>query len=464
MQPIASTASPRLRDLTATQWKSGIAAWLGWLFDGLDMHLYTLIAAPFVATLLGVAETDKSVSIHSSWIQAAFMLGWALGGGLFGRLGDRIGRSRALVLTILTYAIFTGAGFLAQTWWHLLIFRFLAALGIGGEWAVGAALLAETWPKGWRYWLAAVLQTGVNLGIMLAGVVAVAMAGLPHRYVFLAGLAPALIVLWIRQAVPETSDWHAAKRAAGEREPGIADLFRGSVLKITLLTMAVCALSLTAHWAFVFWQTQHLRRLPEVASLSPKAQTEIVGQAWILLMLASIAGNFLAAAIARRFGYKRTIAAMALAYFAAMMLAYGVPRSLTTLRWCFPLLGTSSGFFALFTMYLPPLFPTLLRTTGAGFCYNIGRIAAAAGTVFFGLVSPVGDHRIALVCAGTLFLPAALIALAMPDGEQVHEPSPPDSPGVAGHPMSSQRPMTDAERAELEAVYQERGCGVECDP
>jgi MFS family permease len=226
--------------------------------------------------------------------------------------------------------------------------------------------------------------------------------------------------------------------------------------------MAVCALSLSAHWAFVFWQTQHLRRLPEVQSLTPAAQTSIVGQAWILLMLASIAGNFVAAGIARWIGYKRTIAIMALGYFGAMMLAYAVPRSLTALWWCFPLLGLSSGYFALFTMYLPPLFPTLLRTTGAGFCYNIGRIAAAAGTVFFGLVSPVGDLRVALVCAGTLFLPAALIALAMPDGERVHdEPLP--SPESAGQSMSSQRPMSDEERAQLAAVYQDRGCSVECD-
>src|SRR5438874_7916648 len=122
----------RLDQLSAAQWKSGVAAWLGWLFDGLDMHLYTLIATPFVALLLHVESTDKSVGYYSSWIQAAFLFGWAIGGGLFGRLGDRLGRSRALVLTILTYAIFTGAGFLAQTWWELLIFRFLAALGIGG--------------------------------------------------------------------------------------------------------------------------------------------------------------------------------------------------------------------------------------------------------------------------------------------------------------------------------------------
>jgi len=406
-----------LTDLSAAQWKSGIAAWLGWLFDGLDMHLYTLIAAPFVALLLGVPETEtKTVGWYSSWIQAAFMVGWALGGGFFGRIGDRIGRSRTLVLTILTYAIFTGAGFFAQTWWHLLIFRFLSALGIGGEWAVGAALLAETWPKGWRYWLAAVLQTGVNLGILLASVATYALAGVEERYVFLVGLAPALIVLWIRRAVPETDDWHAAKSQARGAEPRLADLFRGPVLRTTLLTMAVCALSLTAHWAFVFWSTQQLRQHPEVSRLTAEAQTQIVTTAWMVLMFASIAGNFLAAAIAQGLGYRKTIALMALSYFGMMLFAYSQPRPLGTLLWwCFPVLGASSGFFALFTMYLPPLFPTLLRTTGAGFSYNIGRIASAIGIVVFGLLSPVGDQRIALFYAGFLFLPAALIALAMPD-------------------------------------------------
>jgi MFS family permease len=347
------------------------------------------------------------------------MLGWALGGGLFGRLGDRIGRSRALVLTILTYAIFTGAGFLATAWWHLLIFRFLSALGIGGEWAVGAALLAETWPKGWRYWMAAVLQSAVNFGIMLAGVTGYALSGLPERYVFLAGLLPAFIVLWIRRAVPETGDWHAAKAKAGEREPGIRDLFSGSILRTTLLTMAVCALSLTAHWAFMFWSAQHLRQLPEVQqSLSAEQQTQLVSAVVMALMISSICGNFLFAAIARQIGYRRTIALGALLYHLALVGTYWQARPLAALWWCFPVLGCCSGYFALFTMYLPPLFPTLLRTTGAGFSYNIGRIAAAAGTVVFGLVSPVGDQRIALVCAGALFLPAAMLSLAMPEGER----------------------------------------------
>src|SRR5262249_21596933 len=148
----------RLRDLSPRQWRSGVAAWLGWLFDGLDMHLYVLVAATFVSELLGVtSEKDPLVGYYSSWIQAAFLIGWALGGGFFGRVADRLGRSRALTLTILTYALFTGLSFFAQAWWQLLVFRFLAALGIGGEWGgrrsgrrPGRAAGGRGWPPSSR--------------------------------------------------------------------------------------------------------------------------------------------------------------------------------------------------------------------------------------------------------------------------------------------------------------------------
>src|SRR5258708_18947868 len=146
-----ATEAAGLGQVSASQWRSGIAAWLGWTFDGLDMHLYTLVAAPFVAELLGAASTkDPRVGHYGAIIQGGFMFGWALGGGFFGRIGDRLGRARALCLTVLTYAVFTGLSFCAQAWWHLLIFRFLAALGIRGELAVGASLLSETLPPQWR--------------------------------------------------------------------------------------------------------------------------------------------------------------------------------------------------------------------------------------------------------------------------------------------------------------------------
>ena len=268
----------RFRQLSKHQWRSGIAAWLGWTFDGLDMHLYTLVAAPFVAQLLGgLATTDPQVGHYSSIIQGAFLLGWALGGGFFGRIGDRLGRARALSLTVLTYAAFTGLSFFAHAWWHLLIFRFLAALGIGGEWAVGASLLSETWPRKWRPWIAAVLQSGVNIGILVAVLTNHILAKAPPRYLFLVGVVPALLVFWIRRAVPEPAEWRAAKEDAHQSEPRLSDLFRGDVKPITIWVVLVCGVSLTAHWAFMFWHGQHLRNLPEVLPWSAEQKNYLPG-------------------------------------------------------------------------------------------------------------------------------------------------------------------------------------------
>jgi MFS family permease len=412
----AGSDATGLRAVTARQWRTGVAAGLGWMFDGLDMHLYTLVAAPFVAELLGgVATTDPRVGRYGSVIQAAFLVGWALGGAVFGRLGDRLGRARALSLTILTYAAFTGLSFFAQAWWHLLIFRFLAALGIGGEWAVGASLLAETWPRRWRPWLAAVLQTCGNVGVLLAGLANYLLAAAPPRYVFLVGVLPALLVFWIRRAVPEPEEWRAA-RAASRVSPPMRELFRGGTRGVTLRVLLVCALGLTAHWAFLFWHQQHLRNLPEVLAWSPPERARLASTAMYLIIGASIAGNFLCGALARRIGYRTAIGTAFLGYFLALGAAYAVPRDPMQLLAWFPVIGLCQGVFALFTMYLPGLFPTLLRTTGAGFCFNIGRLAAAGGTVFFGVFSQVGDHRAALLSASVLFVPAAVMALRLPPG------------------------------------------------
>ncbi len=413
----------RLRDVSPSQWRSGIAAWLGWTFDGLELHLYTLVATPFVAELLNVDAKDNAVGYYGSLIQGAFLLGWALGGGLFGWIGDRLGRSQTLVLTILTYALFTGGSYFAATWWHLLIFRFLAALGIGGEWAVGAALLSETWPRRWRHWIAAVLQTGVNLGIITAMIAGHILSNFPYRAVFLVGILPALIVVWIRRAVPESQEWYEARSRGQSHQPGVLDLFRGKIRRTTALTILVCGFSLSGHWAFMFWFLQHLRNLPELAAWTRPEMTRFASQAMIVVVAASTAGNFVAASVARRIGYRRTIAAGCVLYFLGITAAYGTPLSHVSLAWWFVPIGMCQGLFALFTMYLPPLFPTLLRTTGAGFCYNIGRIVAACATVFFGLFSKVGDHRLAILYSGLLFLPAAVLAMQLtePPDELAHE-------------------------------------------
>lgn len=405
------------------------------------MHLYGLVAAPFVAYLLGVTDVaSQAVKDKSSWIQAAFLIGWALGGGFFGRLGDVIGRSRALSLTILTYACFTGLSFFAQTWWQLLIFRFVAALGIGGEWAVGSSLLSETWPRRWRPWIAAVLQTGVNLGVLLACLTTFLMADLHPKWVFLVGVLPALLVFWIRRHVPEPAEWAAAKAEAGPVEPGVADLFKGSVRRITVLTIVVCACGLTAWWAFMFWHAQHLRNLPDLqvakqaayqqfvaassfAGAPPEAakwiaaeKQKVVSTAFFIVISSSILGNFFAAGLAKRFGYRRSIALCYVGFFVTMFATFIQPRGWESLVWFwFPAVGFFSGVFGLFTMYLPPLFPTLLRTTGAGFCYNIGRIASALGVVFSGTLASGGDFKRTLLFASFLFIPGLLVAFLLPE-------------------------------------------------
>jgi MFS family permease len=410
----------RLGEISPRQWKSGAAAWFGWLFDGLELHLYTLVATPLVVHLLGSAgHVDSAVKEKSAYIQAAFLVGWALGGAFFGRLGDRIGRSKALSLTILTYALCTGLCAAAQTWWQLMLFRFLAALGIGGEWAVGAALLAETWPTAWRPWLSAVLQTGVNLGILVAASLVALLSFLPHppdeRWVFLVGVAPALMVFWIRRQVPEPESWRRADSESASK-PGLRDLFRGKVASVTWHTSAVCALGLSGWWLFIFWHPQHLRRLLEATGATPVQVTRSVSIAFFAVNVAAIAGNFAAGWLASRMGNRRAIILMFLGMFGAMVGAFAAPRGFAELAWFWvPLVGFFSGVWALFTMYLPPLFPTLLRTTGAGFCYNIGRLAAAAASVLFGWTAPVGDFRLALLAASALVFAAAAWTFWLPE-------------------------------------------------
>ena len=453
----------RLQTITPEQRKSGLAAWLGWFFDGLDMHIYTLVGVAFVAMLLhgedfradfgkldanrdGTVTADEwtgatpaadlnhdghlsldeyeilSASSHTgdpavkektSWIQAAFLIGWALGGTFFGRLGDLIGRSRALSLTVLTYAAFTGLSFFAQTWWHLLIFRFLAALGIGGEWAVGSTLIAETWPKAWRPWTAAVLQAGVNLGILVACAAGVLLSGSHPRYLFLIGIIPALLVFYIRRHVPEPAAWLAARKE--QPQARIADLFRGETRRVTLVCVGVCAFSLTAWWAFIFWQAQHLRSLPEVVALSGTARDSLLSATFAWIIGVSIVGNFAAGWLASRFGYKATLVFMFSGFAITMCGAFGTEHALAPLsRFWLPAVAFWSGVFGLFTMLLPPLFPTLLRTTGAGFSYNIGRIAAAIGTIFAAQITAGGNFRVTLFYNGLLFLPAIAFAFMLP--------------------------------------------------
>jgi MFS family permease len=190
------------------------------------------------------------------------------------------------------------------------------------------------------------------------------------------------------------------------------------VRRTTLLTMVVCACSLTAWWAFLFWNNQHLRNLPELTAWPPEKRERFVSAAFFLVIAVSMGGNFFAGWLAHRIGYRRGVVLLFACFFGSMFGAFCMPRDHTALLGWMAATGFFSGVFGLFTMYLPPLFPTLLRTTGAGFCFNIGRVAAAFGTVFFGLFAQVGDFRRAMLGASFLFIPALVVALWLPDLKQ----------------------------------------------
>ena len=285
--------------------------------------------------------------------------------------------------------------------------------------------------------MAAILQSGVNCGVVVATVFGLARTILPEntiilgisvehfndRVLFLVGLLPALITFWIRKHVPEPEEWSKARENVVT--PGIADLFKGKVRKITILTILVCGFSLTGHWAFQFWAPQQYGKLPEFQKLIEvdpvKGEAErkrAIAVAFLVMNATAVGGNFLAAWLATIFGYRKTIAGMCLAYTLGLIFTYGVERPASIVIWCLPIMGLTQGVFGLFTMYLPPLYPTLLRTTGAGFCYNIGRISAAVGTIVFGMATSI-DYNMSLVLSGLLFIPAVIFALQLPEHSEV---------------------------------------------
>ncbi len=215
-----------------------------------------------------------------------------------------------------------------------MIFRFVAALGTGGERAIGAALLSETWPKAWRPWIAAVIQTGVNIGVLCGALVVGLLSFLlppgSDRWVFLVGVLPALMVFWIRRHVPAPETWQRAG-AATAKKPGALDLFRGAARSVTVRTSVVCAPGLSAWWLLLFWQTQHLRKLLAAARTPAAETTQLVSAAFFAFNIASIVGNFAGGGLARRFRYRRAIAFMFVGLAASIFGAFVVPREFASL-------------------------------------------------------------------------------------------------------------------------------------
>jgi MFS family permease len=394
--------------LTRYQWTVLFAAWLGWGFDAFDGLLFNFVAPNCVPALLGLAigspEAKAPTLYWTGLLTSILLLGWAAGGVLFGILGDRIGRTKTLLITILFYSLGTFACAFAPNIWVFMGCRIIASLGIGGEWAAGAAMVAEVVPERWRVEAGALLYTAAPVGLFLAAftndqMTRVILPGNPEvswRYVFFTSLIPASIALGIRFLIKEPERWQRVERDSAAH---IRELFTPQYRRTTLGGLAIAVVALLTWWtcnAFIPIIATGL------AQMAAKAQNEAAGTATQLLIeqwktatsysftAGGLIGTLLTVPVAKFLGRKWMFGIYFLLSAIAMLATFGsqVPANLRLWSGLYFIIGIMLfGVLSSFTYYLPELFPTRLRATGAGFCYNIGRVITAAGPFLVGYIA-----------------------------------------------------------------------------
>jgi MFS transporter, SHS family, sialic acid transporter len=371
--------APGGNSTTRAQWFVLAAAFLGWMFDGVEMGIFPLVARPALQSMMPALAIgqDQFVGLWMGRITALFLVGAAAGGLGFGWLGDRLGRVRAMTLSILTYSVFTGLCFFARDPWQLGGLRFIAAFGMGGEWSLGVALVMEAWPSRNRALLAGIIGTASNAGYLL-----IALVGLcfhvtrdSWRWIMIAGAAPALLALGIQLVVPESERWKAAVRQAAARP--VREILSSGLLVKTLLGIGLASIALIGTWGSVQWLPLWADQMTGGRVPSAKAMTQI------LVSAGAIVGSLFGALAAGRMGRRP-------AYFALCLLSLlfcgGLFRCVSQYNGAFLILvtlvgATTAAFYGWLPLYLPELFPTRVRATGQGLCYNSGRVLAAVGAL-----------------------------------------------------------------------------------
>jgi MFS family permease len=391
-----------LIDATPDQRRALLAASLGWMLDSMDVMLYALV--------LGQVQREMHLSAAlSGAMMSATLVSAAVGGIGFGWFADRFGRVRALTLSVLGYSVFTALCGLAQTPMQLLACRIALGLGMGGEWASGAALVAETWPAQHRAKALAVVQSSWAVGYALgAALVALVMPRFGWRAVFFAGVIPALIAFWIRRRLREPEVWEQ-RRAA---RPPVALLFRAPLGRAMAICATMNAATLFAWWGLFTW-------LPSFLSMprhsGGRGLSIVATSGWTIAMqTGAFLGYVIFGYLADRFGRKPVYIAYLL--FAAVMVPlFAFTPSHRALLLIGPLVGFfGTGYFSGFSVISSELFPTELRGSAMGFAYNIGRLASAVAPFAIGKLSESAGISVALSVTAGAFLLAAAIAAALP--------------------------------------------------
>jgi len=378
------------------------AAFLGWMFDGMEMGIFPLVARPGLQqmqALHGIVD-EGFVQRWMGIVTALFLLGAALGGLVFGWLGDRVGRVKAMTWSILFYSGFTGLCYFATEPWHLGALRFVASLGMGGEWALGVALVMECWPESKRPLMAGLIGASANLGycfIAALGIV-VPITQESWRWVMVVGAAPALLTFLIRLFVPESEKWKAARRT-GVRSPAL-EIFSTALLKRTVLAITFASVALVVTWGIVQWIPLWADQMSGGKQPAAKAWTQFYQS--IGAALGCVVAALLGGALGRRLTYF-------LLCLASLTITQILFRSFSEVNAGFYavvfLVGaTTASFYGWLPLYLPEIFPTRVRATGQGLSFNAGRLLAAMGAwqmpalmAFFDKSYPRAGETIVLV-------------------------------------------------------------------
>jgi MFS family permease len=378
--------------MTPYQWLVIAAAWLGWGFDVFDGLLFNYVSRACLPDLLHLAANDPTreatITQWTGTLTSILLLGWGFGGILFGKICDKIGRSRGLLVTMLVYSVATAGCALSQNIWMLVFFRVIASLGIGGEWAAGAALVAETVPENKRVPAGMILYSSSPFGILLATFVSDLFQHKLHfeqpdtawRLIFLTGLVPAAVAFAIRIKVKEPEMWKPCAESGLVR-----DLFSPALRRRTIGGLAMAVIALLGWWSCFAFLPLLGQRLAAISGGSPGSY---VATGTNCYSFGGLLGTLLTYPIAVYLG-RRWMFALYFAFSAAAVyLAFGGPFDpMQRMYLMFPVGIGVFGVFGAFTFYLPELFPTRLRGTGAGFCYNTGRFIAAGGPFLIGALA-----------------------------------------------------------------------------
>jgi MFS family permease len=393
--------------VTRYQWLVLFVAWLGWVFDAMDATIYAIVLHPALHELLRTSNgptAAERIGWYGGIIFSIFLIGWAIGGIAFGIAADRFGRTKVLMATIIIYAAFTGAAALAQDWWHLAIYRFLTALGIGGEWAAGAAIVAETWPEDKRAKAAGILQSAWAVGFFLAaGFNLLFKDSYGWRGLFLIGVLPAFVAFLVRWWVKEPDRW---THAHAQRVIPLSAIFEGELKRSTLVGSALAFVAVFGLWGSTNWAPTLIHELPEFQGADTPTLTKSVSYAIMALNAGAIFGYLGFGPLADRFGRRPVFAFMCAGSLVMLPVTYLLPSHYAGVLILLPILGFfNNGIFSGFPIYLPELYPTRVRATGAGFCFNAGRILASISPFMTGwLVTALGTFGRAASTVALIYL------------------------------------------------------------